>query len=150
MTKRSLDLRYRGQGYELNVECEAGGVARGIEAFHGLHRQRYGFAQEGRPVEIVNLRVRMAAAGENYAPNQREMVAGDGAPALAGEREIWFEGGFRTSRIYRREALRAGDAIDGPALVTEYTAATVIPPGCSAQVDGLGNLVIAISDGEDF
>jgi N-methylhydantoinase A len=150
VAKRSLDLRYRGQGYELNVECEAGSIAHSIEAFHQLHRQRYGFAQEGRPVEIVNLRVRMVAAGEEYSPRKRVMVAGDGGAALAGERAIWFEGGFRPARIYRRDALRPGDEIHGPALVTEYTAATVISPGCSARVDRLANLVIAVGAGGDL
>ena len=142
----SLDLRYRGQGYELNVEYDAQFPSRSVAAFHALHHRRYGFAQENRPVEIVNLRLRMMAAGENYAPEKRDLVPGDGRAALAATREIYFAGRFCPSRIYRREALVPGDAIDGPALITEYTSATLLPPGCRAQVDGFGNLVIAVGD----
>ncbi len=144
---RSLDIRYRGQGYELNVEYHALSPLRSLETFHALHRRRYGFAQESRPVEIVNARLRMIAAGEGYAPGKRALVRGDGRAALATTREICFDGNFRASRIYRRDALVSGDAIEGPALITEYTSATLLPPDCSAGVDGFGNLVIAVGGG---
>jgi N-methylhydantoinase A len=51
------------------------------------------------------------------------------------------------SRFYRRERLRPGDAIAGPAMITEYTSATVLPPDCRAVVDGFENLVITIGEG---
>ena len=73
-----MDLRYRRQGYELNVEYDPQAPERSMKAFHELHRQRYGFADAARPVEIVNLRVRMIAASEPYEPERRAMVAGDG------------------------------------------------------------------------
>jgi N-methylhydantoinase A len=142
--QRSLDLRYRKQGYELNVEFDPNAPEQSIASFHHLHQRRYGFAQEGRPVEIVNLRLRMAAAGQPYAPVRGEIVPGDGRAALTGTREIWFDGAFRASRVYRRDTLVPGEAIYGPALITEYTSATALPPGCVARVDGLGNLVIAM------
>jgi N-methylhydantoinase A len=142
----SLDLRYRGQGYELNVEYDAESPVRSIEAFHSLHRRRYGFAQESRPVQIVNVRLRMIAAGESYAPEKRALVPGDGRAALASTREIYFDGKSRASHIYRREALVPGDTIEGQALITEYTSATLLPLGCRAQVDGFGNLVIAVGE----
>jgi N-methylhydantoinase A len=139
---RSLDLRYRRQGYELNVEYDAHSSAGSMAAFHRLHRQRYGFSDENRSVEIVNLRLRMVAPGEHYAPSKAEPAAGDGRAAQTAVREIYFDGGFRLSTIYRRETLKPGDSIPGPALITEYTSATLLPPGSSAQVDGRGNLLI--------
>ena len=145
--ERSLDLRYRRQGYELNVGYDPQAPDRSINAFHELHRQRYGFADAARPVEIVNLRVRMIAASEPYEPERQALAAGDGSAACSAERKVWFEGGWRATRFYKRELLRPGDAIAGPAMITEYTAATLVPPGCAARVDGLGNLVIEI--GED-
>ncbi len=144
VVERSLDLRYRGQGYELNVGFDPQAPERSIKAFHELHRQRYGFADESRPVEIVNLRVRMIAASEPYEPERRTVVVGDGSAACSAEREVWFEGGWRPTQFYERELLQPGDAIAGPAMITEYTAATLVPPGCAARVDGLGNLVIDI------
>jgi N-methylhydantoinase A len=146
VVERSLDLRYRGQGYELNVRYDPQAPERSIEAFHELHRQRYGFADEARPVEIVNLRVRMIAASELYEPERRTVVAGDGSVACYAERDVWFEGGFRQTRFYNRELLRPGDAFAGPAMITEYTAATLVPPECAARVDGLGNLVIDVRE----
>ena len=61
---------------------------------------------------------------------------------------MFFDGRFLTDAIYRREGLVPGDAIRGPAMVTEYTAATVVAPGCSVQVDGFGNLILTIGEEE--
>ena len=144
VVERSLDLRYRGQGYELNVAYDPQEPERSARAFHELHRQRYGFADESRPVEIVNVRLRMIAASEPYEPERHALVAGDGSAASSAEREVWFEGGWKPTRFYKRELLRPGDAIAGPAMITEYTAATLVAPGCAARVDGLGNLVIDV------
>jgi N-methylhydantoinase A len=146
VAQRSADLRYRRQGYELNVRYDPQAPERSIKAFHELHRQRYGFADAARPVEIVNLRVRMTAASEPYEPERRALVAGDGSGPCSAEREVWFEGGWRPTRFYKRDLLRPGDAIAGPAMITEYTAATLVPPGCAARVDGLGNLVIDLGE----
>ena len=144
VAERSLDLRYRGQGYELNVGFDPQTPGASMKAFHELHRLRYGFADEARPVEVVNVRVRMIAASEPYEPERRTLVAGNGSAACTAEREVWFEDGWRPTRIYKRELLTPGDAIVGPAMITEYTAATLVPPGCAARVDGLANLVIDV------
>jgi N-methylhydantoinase A len=144
--QRSLDLRYRRQGFELNVAFDAAQPAKAIEAFHELHKQRYGFADEARPVEIVNLRLRMTAAGEPYEPVKRELKPGDGADAIYAEREVWFEGGWRNTRFYRREKLVPGDTIEGPAMITEYTSATLVPPGATARVDAFANIVIDVGE----
>jgi N-methylhydantoinase A len=143
---RSVDLRYRGQGYELNVRYDPQAPERSMKAFHQLHRQRYGFADEARPVETVNVRVRIVSPGQPYEPERRALIAGDGRAALSAERSVWFEGGWRATRFYKRELLRPGDAIAGPAMITEYTAATLLPPGATAHVDGLGNLVIDVGE----
>jgi N-methylhydantoinase A len=144
---RSVDMRYSRQGYDLNVPWDGQSPQDAIEAFHQLHNQCYGFSDAARSVEIVNLRLRMIAAGEPHAPARQEIVPGDGSAACYAERDIFFDGSFLSSRIYRRDGLVPGDTIRGPALITEYTAATVLPPGDSAHVDGFGNLVISIASG---
>ena len=144
---RSIDLRYRGQGYELNVPIDADAVQSpqsAIEAFHQLHQSRYGFSDPQKPVEIVNLRLRMVAPGEAYQPHETELIRGDGSQACYAERAIFFDGRAHPSKLYNREALAPGDVIHGPALITEYTSATALPPRCYAQVDGFDNLVITI------
>jgi N-methylhydantoinase A len=146
--ERSVDVRYRRQGYELNVAWDEQSPERAVEAFHQLHRQHYGFSDADRPVEIVNLRLRMVAAGEPYEPPRSEPVRGDGSAACYAEREVFFDGSFLNSRFYRRDGLRPGDVLRGPAMITEYTAATVLPPGSSAQVDAFGNLVVTLAGEE--
>jgi N-methylhydantoinase A len=145
---RSVDMRYRRQGYELNVPFDAQSPLGALEAFHRLHRQRYGFCDAARPVEIVNLRLRMICAAEPYVPTRQEPVPGDGSAACYAEREVFFDGRFLPARFYRRERLVAGDLIHGPAMITEYTSATLLPPACSARVDGLGNLILTIGEEE--
>jgi N-methylhydantoinase A len=143
--QRSMDVRYRGQGYELNVPYDGHSPTRGLETFHRAHQQRYGFCDVARQVEIVNLRLRMIATGERAMPRQSEPVTRDGSAACYAERGVFFDGGFVRSRFYRREALLPGDAVVGPAMITEYTSATALPPGCRAEVDDLGNLRIDVT-----
>ena len=146
IAQRTVDLRYVRQGYELNLPFAAADPAQSIEAFHELHRQRYGFSDAARPIEIVNLRLRMIAPGEPYTPPKHALAPGDGRAALYAERDVWFNGGFRSTRFYRRENLVPGDAIEGPAMITEYTSATLIPPACAARVDAFANLVIDVHE----
>jgi N-methylhydantoinase A len=137
---RSVDLRYTGQGYELNIP-----YGPGMEAeFHALHKRRYGFANEIRPLEIVNVRVRVVAAAEPFEAPSEPLVEGDGAAALAGSRTVYFDGVPHETRLYERDRLHAGDAFTGPAIVSEYSSATILPPGDVLRVDTFGNLVIEV------
>jgi N-methylhydantoinase A len=145
-TQRTLDMRYRRQGYELNVPYDVHAPQRAVEAFHQLHLQRYGFCDVERLVDIVNLRLRMTAAVEPYAPARRETVPGDGSSASYAERPVFFDGRFLPTRFFRRDHLVPGDAFHGPAMITEYTAATVVLPGCTAEVDGFENLILSIGE----
>jgi N-methylhydantoinase A len=138
--ERSLDVRYRGQGYELNVPW-SDDVA---EAFHPLHQRRYGFCNRELGLEVVTARVRARVAAEAYAPAKMEMQEGSGETAFITERDVYFEGAWVRTKIYARERLRAGDVLQGPALVTEYTSVTVLPPGARLVVDSLQNLMIEV------
>jgi len=94
----------------------------------------------------VNLRLRMIATAAPYSPAYRKPIPGDGAAACYAERPVHFAGKFVSSRHYRRQSLIPGDAIRGPAMITEYTSATALPPDCCARVDGFGNLVISVEE----
>jgi len=137
---RSLDLRYRGQGYELNVPFNA----QMLTAFHELHRQRYGFANEQREVEIVNVRVRMIAKSEPFNPIKRELREGNGEQALLSTRAVHLGGRTLETPVYDRAALQPGDTIQGPAIITEYSSATILPPQDTLRVDALDNLIIEV------
>jgi N-methylhydantoinase A len=147
---RTLDIRYRGQGHELNVPYSRESSEDNVEAFHQLHQQRYGICDPQREVEIVNMRVRMVSTGEQWSPLRRNCVAGDGASACYAEREILFDEGFVRAALYRRDVLGPGDVIKGPAMITEYTSATLLPPDCEARVDGLSNLIVSVAGGRQL
>jgi N-methylhydantoinase A len=139
-TYRSVDLRYRGQGYELNVPF---GEDMAI-AFQDLHRRRYGFSIENRPSEIVNVRLRMVAAGPAFKHMREPLRDGDGRQAIASTRPVYFESERVETRVYDRDLLRPGDTFAGPAIVSEYSSATILPPGDVLRVDELRNLVIEV------
>jgi N-methylhydantoinase A len=137
---RSVDLRYGGQGYELNIPYGPGMAT----AFHSLHKRRYGFANEARELEIVNVRVRLVAPADAFDPPRQTVVEGDGNAALVGARPVYFDGAPHLTRLYDRDALHAGDTFAGPAIVSEYSSATILPPGDVLRVDTFGNLVIEV------
>jgi N-methylhydantoinase A len=137
---RSVDLRYQGQGYELNVSH----ASDFLPAFHDLHRRRYGFAKEEHEVEVVNVRVRMVAASEPFDPARKLLVDGDGHAAITAHRPVHFDGKVYDTPVYARQSLVPGDRFCGPAIITEYSSATTLPPGDSLYVDALDNLVIEV------
>jgi len=137
---RSVDMRYQGQGYELNVPFGPEMAAQ----FHDLHQRRYGFANEARTLEVVNVRVRMVSAAESFEAKAQALEDGDGSQALIGTRPVYFDNSFHETRVYDRELLRPGDTFAGPAIVSEYSSATVLPLGDVLRVDGLSNLVIEV------
>jgi N-methylhydantoinase A len=141
LIERSLDIRYRGQGYELNVPHSADT----LEAFHLKHAQHYGFGDRNRQVEIVNLRVRLRDRATEFSFPERATRDGDGSQAVCGEQQVYFEGTWHTAVIYDRDLLHPGDTIQAPALIAEYTSTTVVPPGCRLSVDRWNNLLIHVT-----
>jgi N-methylhydantoinase A len=136
---RQLDLRYRGQAFELTVPYARNFMA----AFHRAHERRYGYADPGRAIEVVNVRLR--AVGVTPKPKfRRARSAGARPPAEACFKRapVWFDGRARPTDFYVRERLRPGNRIKGPAVIAEYSATTVVPPGWRMHVDGWENLVL--------
>jgi N-methylhydantoinase A len=136
--ERLLDMRYVGQAYELNVSANGDFVA----AFHREHERRYGYSDWKRAVEVVNVRAR--AVGATPKPSLPKVAAGgaNASAAVAGEREVFFSGRATKIRVYDRSRLRARNRLRGPAVITEYSATTVVLPNWNARVDAYGNLVM--------
>src|SRR5581483_8984372 len=138
---RSADMRYVGQEYTVNLPI--GGVVSLDEidaAFHEAHRVRYGHAAPGAPAEFVNLRVaamgRIASAVPKYTP-----PAGDADPLL-GRRTVIFAGREHETPVLLRRHLPPGATHAGPVVIEEESSTIVVPPGHTAALDDLGNVLI--------
>jgi N-methylhydantoinase A len=135
-------MRYVGQSWELLVPVPASlGAMVDLEAaFHQAHERRYGHASHGA-AEIVNFRLTATGAVPKPAP-ARWARSGTLAAALRTERSVQFGGMAIRVPVYARERLPGGAAVDGPALVEEMGATTVIPPGWRGTIGEWGELTL--------
>jgi N-methylhydantoinase A len=140
---RSIDTRYRGQGYELAVPFSR----RLISDFHRAHQQRYGYSHPQREVELVTLRLRAIVKSPRAKfSDHRGNTTNHTGPASKGEQSpVFFAGKLQPARIYDRDALAPGRKYVGPAVITEYSATTVVPPRMTFRIDRAGNLLVDVS-----
>ena len=133
-----LDMRYKGQAYELTVPFDE----KSVQRFHDAHLKRYGYAVAHRPVEVVNLRVQAKGMMEKAVPETLAQAgSADAGGAVIGSSTAIFDHREWQTRIVDRETLLWGHELAGPAIVVEYSSTTVIPPGFTAEVDRYGNLL---------
>jgi N-methylhydantoinase A len=166
-----VDMRYIGQSYELPIPlaptlpspASGGGSGRGrvdfdaadwaglASAFHTEHARRFGHSDPKAPVELVSFAV--TATGLIDTPELPRLATGGREPpeaARQGTRRVCFEtagpggGEWRECPVWRREGLLAGNAIDGPAIVEEVSATTVLYPADRARVDTIGSLIVEV------
>jgi N-methylhydantoinase A len=138
----ALGMRYVGQSWELLVRVPEGADSLAVleEAFHRAHEHRYGHASGGA-AEIVTFRV--TAEGVIPKPTlPRWTVTGRVEEARRAERAVYFDGAFRPVPVYVRDRLPGGGRVDGPAIVEEMGATTVVPPDWTGAVGGWGELVL--------
>ncbi|MFP5262620.1 MAG: hydantoinase/oxoprolinase family protein [Blastocatellia bacterium] len=135
--ERSVAMRYVGQSFEIDVAW-----GKNFDrAFHAAHRERYGYADEARPTEIVSLRVRARGVTDKprlkrYARSKpRRAEPSDSARVYLTERAAKVP-------VYRRDDLGAGARFRGPAVITEYSSTTLVPSGRTVRVDEWLNLII--------
>jgi N-methylhydantoinase A len=145
-----LDMRYAGQSYELPIPVRGElDSASFVRVFHRAHRDRYSHGDTSRPVEVVNVRVKLVlppptSVGE---PSGRHSTKASmrRAPAATERRKVCFsEGHLRAldTPFYDRGSVSPGHTMRGPAVVTQMDCTTVIPPGWHARVDAFRNLLI--------
>ncbi|MDE2818159.1 MAG: hydantoinase/oxoprolinase family protein [Chloroflexota bacterium] len=129
----TVDMRYQGQAYELNLPFSASL----LEDFHDLHEATYGHALRSREVEIVNLRVQ--GTGLVKKPEIRFQESRPNVALPFAEKESPLGAAIK---LFRREALEAGAAFSGEALVFQMDSTTYAPPGWQASVDGYLNILL--------
>lgn len=143
----SVDCRYLGQGYELNVAL-SGWDAEQLnlipELFHAAHSERYGHAQRGEPIELVTVRIAAVGDYDRAEPATLPQNAdADTTRAVLGHRDVRIPG-FATAHvpIYERTRLHLGDTLEGPAIIAQMDATTVLLEGQRAEVVDAGDIII--------
>jgi len=152
--ERALDLRYRGQTYDLTVPLDGGdgpdertldadSLAAVAERFHALHERRYGHASPDEPLELVTVRLRARGVVDppDLAPPRTEGAVAD---AVREERPVVFDGRSRDVRVYDRSRLPTGGHFVGPAIVEGSESTLVVRPPDRVRVADDGSLVVEV------
>ncbi|MFD9664847.1 hydantoinase/oxoprolinase family protein [Rhodococcus sp. NPDC059968] len=158
-TIRSVDMRYHGQAFELEVdvpkdtvmavplqEDEGFDAQSLVERFHQAHEAAYGHSRPGAPVEVVNLRVKAMGV----LPKPALAANPDRRPSMdtseSATRPLLLpDGSSVTMSIYSRGCLPAGIRVAGPCVIEQPDATVFVPEGDTASVDPVGNLVIEVA-----
>ncbi|MBU7314736.1 hydantoinase/oxoprolinase family protein [Paenibacillus oleatilyticus] len=145
-----LDLRFKGQNYELTLPVEWSeltdeGVQGILTRFHEQHEKNYGYSNRAGVIEFVNYRV--TALGElPKAALRRTEESGGRSAQPTSRREVYFaetdRPGYYDTAIYQRSELAPGDRLAGPAIIEQMDSTILILPGQTAGVDPYRNLVI--------
>jgi N-methylhydantoinase A len=143
-----MEMRYQAQFHDVEVagipdgDLTTDGLQQAVEAFHRRHEELYTFSLRFYGAEVRGLRI-LAKVKRAGVPLQ-EIAAGDSdpAPALKRQRCCFFDGRFIRTPIYEGALLKAGDVIDGPAVIEEPTTTVVVPSQWDCRVDNYGSYSI--------
>jgi N-methylhydantoinase A len=142
--ERQIEMRYVGQEHTVATPFDPGAGADALrEAFHARHEQTYTFRLPDTEIELVTYHL----GAELDTPRvDLPEIAANGAveAALIGDLEVWFgeNGGAERAQVYDRERLPPGAVLDGPVLIEEPTATTMVLPGQRATIDRFGLVAI--------
>jgi 5-oxoprolinase (ATP-hydrolysing) len=136
---RKVFLRYQGSDTSLAVPSGDSGTL--AAAFAGAHRQRFGFVME-RPLVVEAVSVEISGGGE--AASEPEMPARGPGEALepAGKTQMFVQAAWHDAAIFRRDGMRPGDRVAGPAMLVESTATTIVEPGWQAEMNPFGHVIL--------
>ncbi len=154
--RRSADMRYAGQGYEIRVEVPPGmpdaALLDGVRgSFEQAYTAFYGQLCDGVPLEAVNWRVSVEGPRPDLGEVPEHMAARDDATGAAAHaavepahRDALFDGtgGFVSTPVYQRHLLAPDFATEGPAIIEEAESTTVVPPGWSVARGAGGCLLV--------
>jgi N-methylhydantoinase A len=133
-----IDMRYAGQSYEEQIPAGDLEPAALAEEFQTRYKRRYGYQRDASMCEIVNLRV--TAIGAVLKPS---LAVGGAVEAIPEERaEVIFGDVGHDAVVRHRDALSAGEAVAGPAVLEEYSSTLVVPPGWAGEVNEFGCVVL--------
>ncbi|MBI2880320.1 MAG: hydantoinase/oxoprolinase family protein [Candidatus Tectomicrobia bacterium] len=149
--RRSLDMRYAGQFYEIEVPAPEGTITREslsgvVDRFHRLHQEIYAFSVAERPTEMLNYK--LAAVGHITKPHIKPLPSdgADSPTAARASRPVFFAETreFVETAVYDGRRLPPGHRIDGPAVIEEPFTTVAVPPRFQCEVDPFGNYLIRV------
>jgi N-methylhydantoinase A len=148
---RSIDIRYVGQNWELTVTMPGGELThedfeRAAREFEAEHERFYGYSIPGEELELLTFNV--AAVGTRHTIELPTIETGP-TPEPIARRGVSFTADDAPveTAIYRRESFSAGIEIEGPAIIAQVDATTLVPPGATVRVDEYSNLLMTVSEG---
>jgi N-methylhydantoinase A len=142
----AMGMRYLGENYEIEVPVNFADVTDEnmsalFERFHGRHEELYGFANADEVIEVISFKV--TALQTSSSLELAELPEVDTEPK--GTREVYFEEtGTVETDIYNRDDLGSNTTADGPAIVEDTDATTVVPPSATLETDTYGNILISL------
>ena len=141
------DCRYFRQDIQMsipvaieNLRGEAG-LAEIKDDFEARHDRQFGFSLDA-PLEIANLRVIGKGTLQGVTIEEHEAAGTDPSAAELDTTEVYFDDAYHETPVYDRDRLRAGNELDGPAVITEDDSTVVVQPAHVATVDRYGNIEI--------
>lgn len=150
---RAMDLRHKGQGYELTVEIpedlyRRGSVGELAAHFYDRYNEKYGHAHRNLPVELITCRASVAGPTPHVPVAAATPGTADASAALKGRRRVYFPeaAGYVEVPVYDRYRLVAGMAMDGPAVVEERECTIIAGPSCRVRLDAHGDLFLDLVD----
>jgi N-methylhydantoinase A len=145
LVQQALEMRYLGQNYELELPIEGdvfddARIDHLWQTFHEAHKTRFGFNIPGEIIEIVNCTA--TATSRAKKPEAERVAPAEGPARVLAVRTVRFPHQAHDTPIFRRDELRSGHVIDGPAVVEESASATIVNPGQRLTVDDYGHLLL--------
>nr|WP_246820677.1 hydantoinase/oxoprolinase family protein [Bradyrhizobium iriomotense] len=144
--QRSIDMMYRGQWRSLAVQAPRpiGAISDLVQSFHAEHKREYNFRRDDSPVSFfrLNLKAIGVVPKAEFAVHKPTGAI----PEPVSRRRVWFEGNGLDTPVYARDDLPCGFTFQGPAIVEQVDATTVVPPGASAEVDKYLNIIIRVKE----
>ena len=137
---RKAHVKYEGTDTALVVAY--GGVAAITAGFEAAHKQRYGFVMSGKPLVVEAVAVEAIGSTDAAEDRLYPEAAGAGAPKPLADVTVFTEGSAQQAPVFDRDAMQPGQSIDGPAVIREQTATTVVEPGWRATLDRRRYLVL--------
>ncbi|AZO13183.1 MULTISPECIES: hydantoinase B/oxoprolinase family protein [unclassified Mesorhizobium] len=141
VSKPILQIRYDGTDTALPVNFEHGSIFRARNDFETAHKAQFGFVYEDKPmiVEAVDVEGSDAVA---IGRDENESSLEDEAATPWQTRQFFADGGWRDAGIFRREDLKAGHKVAGPALVIEPNQTIIVEPGWQAEITAKNHVLL--------